>query len=105
MLGGAATLAEAIIARGIFKEMFGGQFLVSFMMTLIVGIMLLVVGIALWKLTAWGWWLAVIGLIIGIGNSAYGLRTGGQEIESAVPSVVISLLIMGYLVTKRKYFF
>jgi uncharacterized membrane protein (DUF2068 family) len=104
MLGSAATLAEAIIAGEMLTEMFVGQFPGLIMMLLAIGILLLVVGIGLWKLTVWGWWLAVISLIMGIGNSIYGLGTGNQEIGSTVSSIVISLIIMGYLVTKRRYF-
>jgi len=105
ILGGAATIAKMIIAREMFKEMFTGQFPVLSMMMLIIGIFLLVVGTGLWKLKMWGWLLAVIGLAIGIGNSIYGLGMGGQEIGSAVPSIIISFILVGYLVTKRKYFF
>ena len=82
---------------------------VSFAMWFIVGPLLLVGGIGLWKLTAWGWWLSVIGLIIGLGIYGYIVVTQAllwipENIIYYALSIILSLIIAGYLFTKRKYF-
>jgi len=81
----------------------------SFAIWFIVGPILLVGGIGLWKLTAWGWGLSVIGLIIGLGIYGYIVVTQAllwipENIIYYALNIILSLIIVGYLFTKRKYF-
>ena len=60
---------------------------------LIVALLWIAVGLGLWHLRSWAWWLAIIVMVLSI--------IGGI---AAPPSIIIPLIILIYLVLVRHHF-
>jgi hypothetical protein len=79
---------------------------VFYVITLILGVLLLFGGIGLWKLARWGWTLTIIASMTSIVISLYGFLTDLPDISAYYTplSAILYLIMASYLVTKREFF-
>lgn len=98
-----------IVAIEISSDASAEAFLLSAFLNLFVGVALLASGNGLLNLRPWAWWLAFIVVLIGVFRSVFSLVTGVAQtaltaLVSAVLGLILLLVLLGYLVSVRRYF-
>jgi uncharacterized membrane protein (DUF2068 family) len=102
LLGGLAIVAGAGIAGGLLGID------VTILMVLgavaaILGLLYIVTGVGLWKMAMWGWTLGVVVSILAILQALWNFVTF-QDLTSAAISIIIALIILGYLLKVKSAF-
>jgi len=73
-----------------------------------IGAVMTVSGIGLWRMKAWGWWLTIISYSISLGrliqSQVAEMVVAPLQLAMFTIQVAFSILILGYLITKRRYF-
>ncbi len=72
--------------------------------SIVLGILYLVGGVGLLRLTAWGWWLAILASLVTIGSNISQLVINPEGLLGAIPGLVLALIILGYLFVVRGEF-
>ena len=93
LLGAIAVLVLAGFVAFTGLPTFGFAGSILGVILLVVALLWIVVGLGLWRLRSWAWWLAIIVMILSI--------VGGI---AAPATVVIPLIILIYLVLVRQHF-
>ncbi len=70
----------------------------------VMGVLLLVGGIGLFKLAPWGWWLAVIAIVISLATSIAQVAVNPAGIVGSAPSLALAVIILIYLFVVRGHF-
>ncbi len=72
--------------------------------SIVLGILYLVGGVGLLRLTVWGWWLAILASLVTIGSNISQLVINPEGLLGAIPGLVLALIILGYLFVVRGEF-
>ncbi len=72
--------------------------------SILLGILYLVGGIGLFRLTVWGWWLAILASLISVGSNIAQVVINPAAILGTIFPVVLALFILGYLFMVRGHF-
>ncbi|MFQ5907643.1 MAG: hypothetical protein ACE5JE_02270 [Thermoplasmata archaeon] len=72
--------------------------------SLVLGILYLVGGIGLFRLTLWGWWLAVLASLVTVVSNVTQVVIDPGLLLGSTPGLVLALIILGYLFVVRDHF-
>ncbi|MEE9181273.1 MAG: hypothetical protein V3U33_01710 [candidate division NC10 bacterium] len=72
--------------------------------SILLGILYLVGGIGLLRLSVWGWWLAVLASLISVASNIAQVVINPAAILGTIFPVVLAVFILGYLFTVRGHF-
>ncbi len=72
--------------------------------SILLGILYLVGGIGLLRLTVWGWWLAILASFISVASNVAQVVINPAAILGTIFPVVLALFILGYLFMVRGHF-
>ncbi len=70
----------------------------------VLGVLYLVGGVGLLRLTLWGWWLVVLASVISAASNATQIAINPGFWWEPAPALVLSLIILGYLFVVRGAF-
>ncbi len=96
-----AVGALALLAAGVFQEALLAAIAA---VSVIMGILYLVGGIGLWRLTMWGWWMAVIASLISLISTGTQVAVDTSTLLTSIPSLALALIILIYLFVVRGHF-
>lgn len=102
LVGGALSLLAITIPELTSEEVQIIQALGAVM--LVLGVLYLIGGVGLFRLTIWGWRLAVIASVISAGANAAQIAVNPGFWWEPAPAMVLSLIILGYLFVVRGEF-
>ncbi|MCJ2531145.1 MAG: hypothetical protein LN413_02340 [Candidatus Thermoplasmatota archaeon] len=71
---------------------------------IVLGVLYLVGGVGLLRLTLWGWWLAILASVISAAANASQIAINPGFWWEPTPALVLSLIILGYLFVVRGEF-
>ncbi len=71
---------------------------------IVLGVLYLVGGVGLLRLTLWGWWLAILASVISAAANASQIAINPGFWWEPAPALVLSLIILGYLFVVRGAF-
>ena len=101
-LGGAGSLVVTVVP-GLTPEQV--QLLQALgALSLLLGVLYLVGGIGLLRLTMWGWWLAVIASLVTVVSNISQVVINPGLVLGAVPGLILALIILIYLFVVRGEF-
>ena len=72
--------------------------------SILLGILYLVGGIGLLRLTMWGWWLAILASLISVASNIAQVVINPAAILGTIFPVVLAVFILGYLFMVRGHF-
>lgn len=103
LVGGVLSLLFATDVPGLTPE--GVQLLQALGAVIIVlGVLYLLGGVGLLRLTLWGWWLAIVASVISAAANATQIAVNPGFWWEPAPALVLSLIILGYLFVVRREF-
>ncbi|MCJ2520275.1 MAG: hypothetical protein LN412_04915 [Candidatus Thermoplasmatota archaeon] len=70
----------------------------------LMGILFLIGGVGLIRLTLWGWWLAIIASLISVASNISQVVVNPANWWGPIPGLVIALIILVYLFVVREHF-
>ncbi len=71
---------------------------------IVLGILYLVGGVGLLRLTLWGWWLAILASVISAATNAAQIAINPGFWWEPAPALALALIILGYLFVVRGHF-
>ena len=119
ILTGSGMFAVATLLAGLLPAEAAASipfFQIFTISVLAAGLTMTTFAVGLLKMKLWAWWLAVIGGVGGIGFAAYStfatstvsmppnLTVPVRSVESVIPSIILGVIIIGYLLKRRSLF-
>lgn len=103
LVGGIAVLLVSDLLAEVAEEQ--TTFIqVAGAVTAVMGILFLIGGVGLIRLTLWGWWLAIIASLISVGTNISQVVVNPANWWGPIPGLVIALIILVYLFVVREHF-